>query len=214
MATTTATKTTRTAGASTAANRRKAAATRRSTAAKRAAATRTTNRAATARKRSTAARKAAATRAEAAKTPVVRVQEYAERAVLIPVGAALVVRDTAIAAVNDLVESVSTRDRAERQLKRFERRGATARNRVERQVRKTRTRAERTLRQRRTRVERELRQRRTRLERGLRNSNATAKNVQSQVELVSTQVENAVQTGITAGTEFASRVQERVARVS
>jgi len=203
MATTTATKTTRTTGASTAANRRKAAATRRSTAAKRAAATRSSNRAATTRKRSAAARKAAATRAEAAKTPVDRVQEYAERAVLIPVGAALVVRDTAFAAVNDIVESVSTRDRAERQLKRFERRGATARNRLERQVRKTRTRAERT-----------LRQRRTRLQRGLRGPNATAKNVQSQVELVSTQVENAVQTGITAGTEFANRVQGRVARVS
>jgi hypothetical protein len=203
------TQTSRTTG-STAANRRKAATTRRSTAAKRAAATRRT----AATKRSAAARQAAATRAEAAKTPVDRVQEYAERAVLIPVGAALVARDTAIAAVNDLVESVSTRDRAERQLKRFERRGATARNRVERQVRKTRTRAERTLRQRRTRVERELRQRRTRLQRGLRNGNLTTKNVQSQVDLVSTQVENAVQTGITAGTEFASRFQERVARVS
>ena len=208
MATTT--QTNRSTGASTAANRRKAAATRRSTAAKRAAATRKRSAAA----RSAAARKAAATRAEAAKTPVDRVQEYAERAVLIPVGAALVARDTAVAAVNDIVESVSTRDRAERQLKRFERRGVTARNRVERQVRKTRTRAERQLRQRRNRVERVLRQRRTRLQRGLRTSNVSAKNVQSQVELVSTQLENAVQTGINAGTEFASRFQERVARVS
>ena len=202
--------TTQTTAGSTAANRRKAAATRRSTAAKRAAATRKRNAAA----RSAAARRAAATRAEAAKTPVDRVQEYAERAVLIPVGAALVARDTAIAAVNELAESVSTRERAERQLKRFERRGATARNRAERQVRKARTRVERTLRRRRTRVERELRQRRTRLQRGLRTTSFSTKNVQSQVELVSAQVENAVQTGITAGTEFASRFQERVARAS
>ncbi|MBV9684624.1 MAG: hypothetical protein JO046_22725, partial [Solirubrobacterales bacterium] len=38
----------------------------------------------------------------------------------------------------------------EREIKRFERRGTTARNRLERRVRRTRTRVERELRQRRT----------------------------------------------------------------
>ena len=56
----------------------------------------------------------------------------------------------------------------ERELKRYERRGATARNRFERQVRKTRTRFERELRQRRTRVERTVKQNRRRLEREVR----------------------------------------------
>ena len=72
----------------TATTKRTANATKRSTTAKKAAATRSRNQAAAARKRSTAAKKAAATRAELAKTPVDRAQEYAERAVLVPVGAA------------------------------------------------------------------------------------------------------------------------------
>ena len=53
----------------------------------------------------------------------------------------------------------------ERELKRYERRGATARNRFERQVRRTRTRFERELRQRRSLVERTVRQNRRRLKR-------------------------------------------------
>ena len=56
----------------------------------------------------------------------------------------------------------------ERELKRYERRGATARNRLERQVRRTRTKFERELRQRRTRVERTVKQNRRRLEREVR----------------------------------------------
>ena len=76
----------------TAATKRTANATKRSTTAKKAAATRSRNQAAAARKRSTAARKAAETRRELAKTPVDIAQEYAERAVLVPVGALLVAR--------------------------------------------------------------------------------------------------------------------------
>ena len=60
--------------------------TNRSAGAKKAAATRSAN----ARKRSAAAKKAAATRAEAARTPVDYATEYAEKAVLIPLGAGLV----------------------------------------------------------------------------------------------------------------------------
>ena len=95
-------------------------------------------------------------------------QEYAERAVLVPVGALLVARDNVVATVEGLRESVTSREKAEKELaarrkrlqadiKRYERRGRTERNRVERQVKKARTRVERELRQRRTRVEREIR---------------------------------------------------------
>jgi hypothetical protein len=75
---------------------------------------------------------------------------YAERAVLIPVGAALIARDQVVSSVNDAISSYASPAKARRQLNRFERRGATARNRLEREIRKTRTRLERELRQRRS----------------------------------------------------------------
>ena len=100
--------------ATTATTQRKTAATKRSTAAKKAAATRSANQAAEARKRTTAAKKAAETRRELAKTPVDRVQEYAERAALVQVGAALVARD----AITEAVASVRgiSRDTVEKEL--------------------------------------------------------------------------------------------------
>ena len=82
--------------------------------------------------------------------------DYAERALLIPVGAALIARDRVITSVNDTISSYSTSAKAQAQLRRFERRGATARNRLEREVRKTRIRFERELRQRRRRVKRSV----------------------------------------------------------
>jgi hypothetical protein len=54
--------------------------------------------------------------------------------------------------VNDTVSSYSSSSRARAQLRRFERRGNTARNRLEREVRKTRVRVERELRQRRREI--------------------------------------------------------------
>jgi hypothetical protein len=80
--------------------------------------------------------------------------DYAERAVLIPVGAALTARDRVISTVNGTISTYSTPSRAQAQLRRFERRGATARNRLEREVRKARVRVERQLRQRRRVIER------------------------------------------------------------
>ena len=75
------------------------------------------------------------------------------RAVLIPVGAALVARDSVIEAVDAADDQLARQSSElhapqapERELKRFERRGNTARNRVEREVKKTRTRVERELR--------------------------------------------------------------------
>ncbi|HMJ34138.1 MAG TPA: hypothetical protein VK501_09480 [Baekduia sp.] len=185
---------------------RKTNATKRSTAAKKAAQTRSANQAAEARSRTTAARKAAETRRELAKTPVDRVQEYAERAALVQLGAALVARD----AVSDAVEAVrgtlGSRDQAEKELqvrrrrleaelKRFERRGSTARTRIEREAKKTRT-----------RVQRDLKARRSELTK-------QTKGITTQADYVTSRVENLLQTGITAGQKAATTVQERVASV-
>lgn len=79
--------------------------------------------------------------------------DYAERALLIPVGVALTARDKVVAGVNDTIDSYSSTSKAQAQLRRFERRGATARNRLEREVRKARVRVERELRQRRREIE-------------------------------------------------------------
>ncbi|HEV3320441.1 MAG TPA: hypothetical protein VG053_12050 [Solirubrobacteraceae bacterium] len=95
-------------------------------------------RAATA-KRTTTGRRAASTARSS----------YAERAVLIPVGAALTARDRVVSGVNDTITSYSSTSRAQAQLRKFERRGATARKRLEREVRKARTSVERELRKRR-----------------------------------------------------------------
>lgn len=79
--------------------------------------------------------------------------DYAERAVLIPVGAVLIARDRVVESVSDTVSNYSSTTKAQAQLRRFEHRGATARNRLEREVRKARVRVERELRQRRKVVE-------------------------------------------------------------
>jgi hypothetical protein len=82
--------------------------------------------------------------------------DYAERAVLIPVGAALIARDRVVSSVNDTISTYSSPSKTQAQLRRFERRGATARNRLEREVRKARVRVERELRQRRRKVEKKV----------------------------------------------------------
>src|ERR1700682_1014594 len=126
-----------------------------------------TTKPATTRKTTTAARKPAAstTNSTQPKTPVEQAQVLAERAVLVPVGASLLVRDNLVSTVKGFATKYRTRAALERELKRYERRGATARNRFERQVRKQRTKFERELRQRRNRVERTVKQNRRRLER-------------------------------------------------
>ena len=171
--------------ATTATTTRKTTATKRSTSAKKAAATRSRNQAATARRRTAAAKKAAATRAENAKTPVDRAVEYAEKAVLVPVGAVLIARENVVTTVEDLRTTYSTPEKAQRELRRFERRGNTARNRFERDVRKTRT-----------RVERELKQR------------------VKPLDLAQARVENALQGGITTATQISTELQKRIASVA
>jgi hypothetical protein len=93
------------------------------------------------------------TRLSIAENPVGAFGEYAERAVLIPVGATLIARDRVVSSVTDTISIYSSPTKTQAQLRKFERRGATARKRLEREVRKTRTRVERDLRQRRRKVE-------------------------------------------------------------
>ena len=98
-------------------------------------------------KRSRAATKAAQTRSQAEVSAISAVQAQAERAVLIPVGAALVASEVVIdgqavhrgprerrgASCPSCGRRVSTN------LRRFERRGTTARNRTVRRVKRTRS---------------------------------------------------------------------------
>jgi len=102
------------------------------------------------------------------KTRVEAAQVLAERAVLVPVGAGLLARDNLVSTVTGLATKYRTRAAVERELKRYERRGASARNRFERRVRRTRTTFERELRQRRTTVERTVTQNRRLVEREVR----------------------------------------------
>ncbi|HTR89039.1 MAG TPA: hypothetical protein VMG62_02895 [Solirubrobacteraceae bacterium] len=74
---------------------------------------------------------------------------YAERAVLIPVGAALIARERVVSTVNETLSTYSSGTKTQAQLRRFERRGDTARKRIEREIRKARVSVERELRKRR-----------------------------------------------------------------
>lgn len=131
------------------------------------------------------------------------VGDYAERAVLIPVGAALIARERVVSSVSDAIASYSTPTKAQSQLRKFEHRGSAARTRLEREVRKTRTRVERELRQRR----RELDRRRGRLTKGV---TSRVEQTQAQLEKTQSQLEDAVRARLEDGADFANRLQERV----
>ena len=133
-------------------------------------------------------------------------QEYAERAALVQVGAALVARDAVSEVVDSLRSSLSSRDKVEKELqvrrrrleaelKRFERRGSTEVKRFEREAKKTRTDVTKQVKSLRTDVTKQI------------------KPVAFQTEFVTARVENLVQTGLTAGQKAATTVQERVASV-
>jgi hypothetical protein len=123
------------------------------------------------------------------KTPVEQVQEIAERAVLVPVGASLLARDNLASSLQGFVTKYRTRAGVEREIKRYERRGTTARNGFDRQMRKTRTKFERGLRQRRSRVERTVQQNRRRFE---REAHAVREDFEKQSGLVTSRVEKLV----------------------
>ncbi len=99
----------------------------------------------------------------------------AERSVDVPVGAALMVADR----VTDIVEPFTGRQsanrelkairtRAERELNRLERRGATARRKTRTRVRRTRGRVERDLTRRRRKVQTTVKENRARAEGGVK----------------------------------------------
>jgi hypothetical protein len=107
-------------------------------------------------------------------------RQTAERSVDVPVGVALTVADR----VNEIIEPFTGRQTAERELKsirtrverelnRFERRGAGARRKARTRVRQTRNRVERELRQRRRKVQTTVRQNRARAEDGLKRAQTT-----------------------------------------
>jgi hypothetical protein len=115
------------------------------------------------------------TEAQTQNGPVAYVRQTAERAVDVPVGAALIARDR----VNDVVEpwtSSETRSKelkgirtqVTRELNKFERRGGQARRKASTRVRRTRNRIERQVIQRRRAVEKGVKQNRGKLEQRLR----------------------------------------------
>ena len=123
------------------------------------------------------------------KTRTAQAQVLAERAVLVPVGAGLLASDNLVSTVKGLAGKYRTRPAFERELKRYERRGVTARNRFERQVRRARTRFERELRQRRSLVEKTMRQNQGRLNREL---SSVRRDFEKQSGAVSARVERLV----------------------
>jgi hypothetical protein len=86
---------------------------------------------------------------EATKTVAEQVSELAEKAVIVPIGASLIVRDDLTAALRKLQKKYTTSAGLEKELTRYEKRGARARNRFEKQVRAQRKSFEHGLRERR-----------------------------------------------------------------
>ena len=118
-------------------------------------ATTQTPRSAAAKRRSAAAKRAAQTREENQRTPVEQVQQAAQRAVLIPVGAALTATDRVTDAVTELARVYGTPETAQKRVERDLRIKRT-RTRVERELRQRRVRAQRLVKRNSTRVQREV----------------------------------------------------------
>ena len=154
--------------------------------------------------RSRSATKAAETRAQAELNTLQAVQQQAERAALIPLGAALTARDAVLEAA---APYVAGRESAEREiekvgkrvqvsLKRFERRGSTEVKRFEREAKKTRTRVGKDVKALRADVTKQV------------------KPITTQADFVASRAQNLLQTGLTAGQKAATTVQERIASVA
>lgn len=149
-----------------------------------------------AKPRATAARATASrTTSTRPATRAERAQQLAERAVLIPVGVALEARDR----VSELVTTTRSRTALEKQLKRYERRGGSARRELEREVRRTRTRLERQTRTARRGFDRQRTQ--------------VSKNLDLNVEALTTRVEKVVQNGVDAGMKLVNGAQDRLPKV-
>jgi seryl-tRNA synthetase len=136
----------------------------------------------------TSARPSARTSSTRPATRTQRAQQLAERAVLIPVGAALEARDRFAGTIEELVTTTRSRSTLERQLKRFERRGSGARTQLEREVQRTR--------------------------RGFdRQRSQARKNLDANVESLTTRLEKVVQDGVDAGMKLVNGAQDRLPKV-
>jgi hypothetical protein len=105
------------------------------------------------------------------------------------VGAYLLAGDNLVSTVKGFASTYGTRTGLEREFKRYEKRGVTARNRFEHNVRRARTRFERELRQRRSLVEKTMHQNRRRLTREL---SSVRRDFEKQSGAVSARVERLV----------------------
>jgi hypothetical protein len=92
---------------------------------------------------------------ETAKTMAEQVSVLAEKAVIVPIGASLIVRDDLRTALRKLQKKYTTSAGLEKELTRYEKRGARARNRFEKQVRSQRTKFEREIKARRKDLEKQ-----------------------------------------------------------
>jgi hypothetical protein len=174
---------------STAAKTRSSAAPRRKPAPRRSTAKPPAARRTTSAASSTTARRRPRSRVE-------HVQQLAERAVLIPVGAALEARDLAV--------TYRSRSAVEAQLTRFERRGGKAR-------RQARTRLEREVRRTRSRIGRQARRARRNLD---RQRAQLRRNLPVDVEELSNRVENVVQGGVDLGMKLVNGAQDRFTKAA
>ena len=217
------TDTTKTVNADTRATEREAAATKRSTAAKKGAATRAQKRTSAATKRASTRAKsqtrattrkaeartqtAAKAAAQESQSTIDRVGDVAERAALTYVGAVLTARDNVEKTVAQVRTNYSTPTKREARLKKFERRGSTARRSLERDVKKART-----------AVERELKARRDRFGKVVNTAppapDAVVRNARAQADLAAARMNNAVETAQLAGATVVAKVSERVASLA
>jgi hypothetical protein len=92
---------------------------------------------------------------ETAKTMAEQVSVLAEKAVIVPIGASLIVRDDLTSALRKLQKKYTTSAGLEKELTRYEKRGARARNRFEKQVRSQRTKFEKEIKARRKDLEKQ-----------------------------------------------------------
>ncbi len=177
---------------------------------------------ATARRQRTIARnetrEAAQAQVKAAKTTAAPGRNVAERAALVYVGATLEARDRVLDLAGQLVNRFGNRTAAEREvnkdIRRFERRGTTARNQLERDVKKARTRLERTVRTRRRKAERLIRRNERTVVRQVdaaeRDAARQPNVVASRIAGVSNRVEDAAQVGVATSAKIANVAKERV----
>ena len=142
-------------------------------------------------------------RAAAKRTTVDVMGDYAERALLIPVGAAMIASEAISSTVGGMIATYSSSSKRDAQIRRFERRGSTVRKRLERAARKRRTRVQRELRQRR----RVVQGRSTRITKDL---STQVEQAQDQIEKTQSWLGDTLKARIDTGQDIAGRVQERV----